>query len=100
MRIVIPLAVLVVTSAAVAVVPDFEDEYQLQVGGTILDVGYYAAPCVVDWDQDGTNDLILGQFHYGYIHFFKNVGTNAAPVFNLPSDTLKADGSYITMAYG
>ena len=36
---------------------------------------------MVDWDLDGLKDLILGQFSYGYIYFYKNVGTNSAPIF-------------------
>jgi hypothetical protein len=50
-------------------------------------------------DGDGLNDLILGQFSYGYIRFYKNVGTNDAPVFT-SFQYLQADGVNIQMGYG
>jgi hypothetical protein len=99
MRFILPLAALLATCIAAAAVPDFEPEYQLECNGSIIDVGYYAAPCVVDWDLDGVMDLILGQFTSGYIRFYKNVGTNSAPVFTSFS-YLQADGSNITMGSG
>lgn len=77
----------------------FAAPYNLQCAGTTIDVGYYGAPCVVDWDGDGLKDLILGQFTSGYIRFYKNEGTNASPVFN-SFTYLYADGVIITMAYG
>jgi len=91
--------VLFLSGLATAWTPNWESEYQLLCNGNIIDVGTYAAPCVVDWDLDGLKDLILGQFNYGYIYFYKNVGTNSAPVFNTAVQ-LYADGSPITMTYG
>jgi hypothetical protein len=99
MRFILPLAALLVTCMVAAEVPDFEPEYQLQCAGSTIDVGYYAAPCIVDWDGDGVDDLILGQFTSGKIRFYKNEGTNANPVFNSYS-FLQADGSDITMGAG
>ncbi|MBN1433541.1 hypothetical protein JW921_02205 [Candidatus Fermentibacterales bacterium] len=84
---------------ALAWVPEYDPEYQLKCGGTIIDVGYYAAPCVVDWDLDGLKDLILGQFSSGNIRFYKNEGSNEAPVFNSFS-YLYSDGSIITVPSG
>jgi len=91
--------VLFLSGLATAWVPNWATAYQLVSNGNIIDVGNYAAPCVVDWDLDGIKDLILGQFSNGYIYFYKNVGTNNAPVFN-GSVRLYADGSPISMAYG
>jgi hypothetical protein len=55
---------------------------------------YRANPRVWDLDGDGKKDLIIGD-QYAYIYFYKNVGTNANPVFNV-RDTLELlDGSYI-----
>jgi len=84
---------------AMAWTPVWQPSYQLMCAGTFIDVGYYAAPCVVDWDGDGLKDLVLGQFASGNIRFYKNEGTNSAPIFN--SYTLiNADGSPITLPYG
>ena len=42
------------------------------------DVGH-AAPCVVDFDGDGVNDLLVGQFGGGVLWIYRNEGTNARP---------------------
>lgn len=44
------------------------------------DVGH-AAPLVVDFDGDGKNDLLVGQFGDGILWCYKNVGTNAQPQY-------------------
>jgi hypothetical protein len=99
MRFILPLAVLLLACTVAAQAPDFEPAYQLLCNGTIIDVGYYAAPSIVDWDGDGINDMILGQFTSGYIRFYKNVGTNDSPLFTSFS-YLQADGINITMGSG
>lgn len=93
------LLLLLVSTVAFSQTFSFASPYNLQSGGTTIDVGYYAAPCVVDWDGDTLKDLILGQFSSGYIRFYKNEGSNDAPVFNSFS-YLQADGVNITMASG
>jgi hypothetical protein len=97
MRIFLPL--LALAGLLLGWTPTWLPEYQLTAAGTIIDVGYYAAPCVVDWDGDGVKDLILGQFSNGSIRFYKNQGTNAAPEFTT-FEYLYADGSIITLPYG
>jgi len=93
------LLALLASGLAMAWTPNWQPSYELTCAGVIIDVGYYAAPCVVDWDGDGLKDLVLGQFASGNIRFYKNEGTNSAPVFN--SYTLiNADGSPITLPYG
>jgi hypothetical protein len=42
------------------------------------DVGH-AAPYVTDFDGDGVNDLLVGQFGGGVLWVYKNAGTNAGP---------------------
>jgi hypothetical protein len=55
---------------------------------------YRSNPRVWDLDGDGKKDLIMGD-QYAYIYFYKNVGTNANPVFNV-RDTLElTGGTYI-----
>ncbi len=99
MRYTLILIVLLVPTLAFSQTFLFDTPYNLECAGSAIDVGYYASPCVADWDGDGLKDLILGQFSYGYIRFYKNEGTNASPVFNSFS-YLYADGSIISMAYG
>jgi len=58
----------------------------VQDGSGDLDVTYFSTPTVFDWDNDGKNDLLVGQNYQtndlGYVSFYKNYGTNAAPIFN------------------
>ncbi len=96
-QLLIPL--LLLTAMAVSSPFTFDTPYYLQCAGTTIDVQYYGAPCVVDWDGDGLKDLITGQFYYGNIRFYKNEGTNESPVFNSFA-YLQADGANITMGYG
>ncbi|MEO0131240.1 MAG: hypothetical protein ABIK76_06080 [candidate division WOR-3 bacterium] len=67
--------------------------------GVPIDVGYYSAPLMFDWNGDGKKDLITGQFDYGKVRFYQNVGEDTAPVFN-GFTFLRADGVEITLPYG
>jgi hypothetical protein len=42
------------------------------------DVGH-AAPFVGDFDADGVNDLLVGQFGGGLLWIYRNEGSNSAP---------------------
>jgi hypothetical protein len=58
-----------------------------------LDVGYYSAPTVTDWNNDGKLDLLVGQLEYGYINLLTNSSSGAIPVFN-GSTRLQTEGGY------
>lgn len=45
-----------------------------------VDVGH-AAPFVVDWDGDGKDDLLAGQYGEGALRLYRNVGEADAPAF-------------------
>jgi hypothetical protein len=47
------------------------DEGTLSTTSGTLDVGLYATPEVVDWDNDGTYDLVVGEY-YGPVYLFRN----------------------------
>jgi len=51
----------------------------LKVGAADLDVGQNAAPCIVDIDKDGRNDLIIGERN-GNINYFRNAGGSGTNV--------------------
>ena len=55
----------------------------VKADGKDLDVGGRAAPVVVDWNEDGKKDLVLGNGS-GEIFVFLNAGTNQQPVFGKP----------------
>jgi len=53
---------------------------RLEADGKPIDteVGH-AAPFVYDWDGDGVQDLLVGQFGGGALWIFHNEGTKTAP---------------------
>lgn len=53
---------------------------QLQAAGKPIDTAIgHAAPFVGDFDSDGVNDLLVGQFGEGQLSIYRNLGSNAAP---------------------
>ncbi len=58
--------------------PDFGAGRMLTADSKPIDVGYYAAPKVVDLDGDGDLDLACG-CNGGTVKVFENVGTRTAP---------------------
>lgn len=61
---------------------EFQAQGPVTVGGIPVDVGSYAAPLMADWDGDGLNDLLVGQFDEGRIRFYPNLGTPQSPLFS------------------
>ncbi len=49
-------------------------------GDSAINVGSRPTPSVVDWNNDGLKDLVIGALD-GKIHIFINEGTDAEPVF-------------------
>jgi hypothetical protein len=64
--------------------PIFDGGTSLEVGPPGLkveiDVGYRATPTVVDWNNDGKGDLVVGALT-GKVHVFLNEGTTGSPEF-------------------
>jgi len=81
-----------------------EGEYIRDDSGDI-DAGSLSVPLFYDWDNDGRKDFLVGQTYNdgktirGYVNFYKNFGTGAAPRFN-GSTQLETDGKcclYVTV---
>ncbi len=68
--------------------PVFTTYTNIPSGGSPIYI-YRSNPRVFDLDQDGKKDLVVGD-GYGYIHFFRNTGTNNNPSFS-GSDTLRTN---------
>ena len=77
----------------------FSGPYPVYDAGVPIDVGYYAAPVMADWNGDGKKDLICGQFDRGNIRYYRNIGPDTAPLFN-GYELLRADGLEIQLPYG
>ena len=86
---------------ALAQTPVFDAPVAIEANGTPINVGAggNASPFVVDWNGDGKQDLLLGQFDGGKVRFYENIGENFAPVFG-DSVYLQADGSDISLSSG
>jgi len=87
---------LIIPLLAFADLPGFREPVIIQADGINIDVGVISDPFMVDWDVDGLNDLLVGQFSPGKVSFFKNIGTNQDPEFTF-SYYLQADGADIAV---
>jgi len=67
-------------SAATAA-PQMELGNYLNQGSNFLAVGYMSAPMVLDWNNDGKKDLLIGDDDR-YVWLYLNQGTDASPSFN------------------
>lgn len=79
--------------------PDLESGVYILDGSLPLEVDRHSSPSVVDWNNDGAKDLVIGQFGYGYIQLYLNQGTDLNPVFNGGS-YIYSGGSRIAANYG
>jgi hypothetical protein len=76
------LLIAILTGSAIAQQsPELEPPTRIEAAGAPIDtpkIGH-AAPFVGDFDGDGVQDLLVGQFDGGLLWIFRNEGTNAAP---------------------
>jgi hypothetical protein len=62
---------------------DLAAPVRVQAGETVIDVEVgHAAPLVLDWDGDGLEDLLVGQFGDGKLLIYKNRGSRGRPSFS------------------
>jgi hypothetical protein len=60
--------------------PELRPPVRLSAAGQPIDTDIgHAAPFLGDFDGDGVNDLLVGQFGDGLLWIYRNEGTNAAP---------------------
>jgi hypothetical protein len=62
--------------------PQLTFDSYVQFGDDNLDVGNYSTPWVDDWNEDGLNDLLVGE-EDGKVFLYINVGSNEHPVFDV-----------------
>lgn len=61
---------------------DLAAPVEVLAGGRPIEVDGYASPFVGDFDGDGKNDLLVGQYVLGRLRVYRNVGSNAQPEFD------------------
>lgn len=69
------------TGALHADTPGLHPGVNIYDGVDPLNVGSLATPFVIDWNNDGNKDLLVGDGD-GYVWLFLNTNTNADPLFN------------------
>lgn len=95
---------LILTAVTPGDVPGFGTATPILCSGNPIDIGSYSDPLVVDWNEDGLKDLIVGQFSEGTgddgkIRIYLNVGTNSSPAFT-SWEYMQADGTDIVCPSG
>jgi len=93
------VAVALLAPLALGATPFFVGPELVKDNGTPIDVGYYGAPTMADWNIDGAKDLVLGQFDSGKIRLYLNQGSDTAPAFN-GYTFFQSGGVDITLPYG
>jgi hypothetical protein len=78
--------------------PQFLPGEKIKDGLADITVDYCATPTVVDWNNDGRKDLLIGQEMYGRIWLYLNIGTDLNPHFNGGS-LIESGGVPITTTY-
>ena len=88
-------------TVAFAQTPVFDAPVAIEANGTPINVGTggNASPFMIDWNGDGKQDLLLGQYLSGKVRFYENIGENFAPVFG-DFVYLQADGADISVSSG
>lgn len=78
--------------------PIFEDPVSVLQENADLYAGTLPTPSTVDWNGDGTLDLLVGNSE-GFVLFFENLGSNEEPRF-LPGTRVQAGGRDIHVQAG
>ncbi len=77
------LALLLIVKAAArpsSLADDLLPPVRIEAQGAPIDTAMgHAAPFVGDFDGDGVNDLLVGQFGDGLLWVYRNEGMNASP---------------------
>jgi hypothetical protein len=88
-----------IPSALPGTLPILKAGAQIRVANKALSIGHTASPEVLDWNNDGKRDLLVGTFEAGKVMLFLNRGTDAAPKFD-EGRVLEAGGKPISVGFG
>jgi len=76
--------------------PSFSDYSFLKAEGKDIDIGTHAAPFIIDYNNDGAKDLLIGNGE-GSLLYYTNHGSNSKPAFTSPIVIKDIDGSAIAV---
>ena len=94
------LSVGVLLALLAAPAAGFEPGVKIVADGKPIDVTVgHLVPCVVDWNDDGKKDLLVGQFSGEKIRLYLNAAKDEAPEFR-KFTYLKAGGTEISLPAG
>ena len=80
-------------------VPSWTSEGEItDSSNTVIDVGGYAAPALVDIDNDGDYDLFSGEY-YGRLFFYRNDGSSSSPSWKYVETVTESGGGIIDLGY-
>ena len=82
-----------------AQLPVLKPGVRIRVGDQPLNIGHTASPEVLDWNNDGKKDLLVGTFSNGKVVLFLNQGADEAPAFR-QGVTLQAGGRDLKVGFG
>ncbi|MBI9016709.1 MAG: VCBS repeat-containing protein [Phycisphaerae bacterium] len=82
-----------------AQIPKLKKGFMINDGDKPIDMKITAAPEMVDWNNDGKLDLLVGAFIDGKIELFINKGTKTKPKFE-GGIKIQAEGKDIRLASG
>jgi hypothetical protein len=87
-------------SQAWGAAPELVDGGLIESSGSAIAVSVgHAAPEAVDWNNDGLQDLVVGQFSSGKVRLYLSSGSSYVPAFD-SFDYVEAGGSDVTTAGG
>lgn len=68
--------------------PQFENPVEiLNDANQVIDVGQFATPQLIDLDEDGLKDLVVGEKN-GNINLYRNIGDETTNIFTLLEDSI------------
>lgn len=94
------LLLFLTAAAALSATPTYEAYSYVYADGIRIDLPVgHASPLVMDWDNDGLKDLLIGRYLSGNIMMYSNSGTNDSPILAY-TGLMQAGGGNLSVPSG